>query len=214
LTRFSPLVVALGLIVFSGLAHGYLTDRWQPREEIAASTAKLQRISLTLPDWEGERLKPKDPSELGEVAGYFYARYVNTRDGRSVAVFLVSGRPGPVSIHTPDVCYKANGFDAGEPVPVSVPRNVGRPDDRFMTAQLVRTRSAERLRLRIYWGWSTDGTWQAPDNPRWTFAHSGVLYKLYLIQDLSGLDESSVDDPCKGLMQQLLPELDRVLFAS
>jgi hypothetical protein len=56
-------------------------------------------------------------------------------------------------------------------------------------------------RVRIRWAWSTDGTWIAPDSPRWQFAKQlnavPVLYKLYVATPLPELDEGRTheDDP-------------------
>ena len=42
-----------------------------------------------------------------------------------------------------------------------------------------------RDRARVRWAWSTDGTWVAPDSPRWQFAKNlmgvPVLYKIYIV---------------------------------
>ena len=34
--------------------------------------------------------------------------------------------------------------------------------------------------LRLYWGWSTGGSWQASANPRWQFGGEPFLYKREL----------------------------------
>jgi len=43
-------------------------------------------------------------------------------------------------------------------------------------------------RARVRWAWTTDGTWIAPDNPRWQFARQlatvPVLYKVYVVTPL------------------------------
>jgi hypothetical protein len=40
----------------------------------------------------------------------------------------------------------------------------------------------------VRWAWTTDGTWIAPDNPRWQFAKQlnavPVLFKLYVATPL------------------------------
>ena len=52
------------------------------------------------------------------------------------------------------------------------------------------------------WAWSTDGTWVAPDNPRWQFARQlnsvPVLYKLYVatpLPETDGEEKVHEDDP-------------------
>jgi len=56
-------------------------------------------------------------------------------------------------------------------------------------------------RVRVRWAWTTDGTWLAPDNPRWQFARqlaaAPVLYKVYVATPLtdSADDVRQEDDP-------------------
>jgi hypothetical protein len=179
---------------------------------VAQSAEKLAHIPLTIGDWEGSRLQPRDPRELNEVAGHFYARFVNTRDGRAVVAFVVSGLPGPVSIHEPGDCYQASGFDVGEAEHVNMPAGEGMKESEFLTASLSRLRSAEQTRLRIYWAWNATGAWQVPESPRWTFARAPVLYKLYLLREMQPGEDRAIEDGCRAFMRQFLPVLQRGLF--
>ena len=60
----------------------------------------------------------------------------------------------------------------------------------FWTVDMARTTSAERSRLRIFWAWhgGHDG-WQAADKPRVLFASEPVLFKIYLLRDLTGVGD-------------------------
>ena len=156
--RVIYLTITVAAIVLSGIVHGVWTDRWTSSEEATGAAAKLERVPLVLGDWEGQREDLGDPARQGGVAGYFYARYVNRRDGSPVSVFLVCGRPGPVSIHTPDACYKAAGFDVISPSRYSAPPIPPLPQAEFWTARMLKVRSAARTSLRIYWSWNAAGT--------------------------------------------------------
>ena len=71
-------------------------------------------------------------------------------------------------------------------------------------------------RLRLYWAWNDGQGWNAPDDARWTYVayrHSPVLYKLYVLRDLSGATPVSKEEPCQAFLQAMLPEMDRTLFA-
>src|SRR5215210_7531380 len=109
--RMFPAVLAIVTVLASGVVHGLWTDRWGMAEEPMAAAARLDQLPLDLGDWQGQPLD-FEPSQLGPVAGYLYRRYVNQRNGASVSVSLLCGRPGPVAIHTPDVCYVASGYQA------------------------------------------------------------------------------------------------------
>jgi hypothetical protein len=121
---------------------------------------------------------------------------------------LVGGRPGPVSIHTPEACYGASGFVVGMPT-----RTMG-PDAKseFWTTDAVRTRATEETRLRLFWAWNAGDGWSAPDSPRQRFARYGVLHKLYVLRELNGPDDAGKDEPCLAFLRDLLPELERTLF--
>src|SRR5579871_6676780 len=90
--------LAIVAIVCSGVVQGYWTGRWDSADKAEQSAALLRQLPLNLGDWQGQDL-PVDPAEVGKVSAYLYRRYVNQRNGASVAVVLASGRPGPVSIH-------------------------------------------------------------------------------------------------------------------
>jgi hypothetical protein len=68
------------------------------------------------------------------------------------------------------------------------------------------------VHLRLFWSWSGDGSWQAPDYPHRTFARYPFLYKLYVIRPLIKPDEPLAGDPCQEFLGLLLPELKKSLF--
>jgi hypothetical protein len=142
------------------------------------------------------------------LAGSLQRQYVNRRTGQKVAVVLVCGRFGPVSIHTPEACYGASGYLVGGRTRVAAPGGAGE----FWTADAIRTTANEEKKVRIFWAWSAGDGWTPADDARTRFARQPVLHKLYVLRDLNTLEETSKADPCLDFMQLLLPELDRVLF--
>ena len=210
--RILPLSLALATIVASGIVHGQWTDRWGTPAALSAVSERLEKVAPVLGEWEGEAL-PQNAEAPREVAGHLFRRYVHRKTGETITVALVGGRPGPVSIHSPDVCYGAGGYDMATPTKYEAPVASDGLRAVFRTAQFVRTRAAEQTKLRIFWAWSARGDWDIPENPRVEFAGAGVLYKLYLIREVSGREPPVADDPCNDLMRLLLPELKRTLFA-
>ncbi len=208
--RISAVVTAFGMMIAGGTIHGLWTDRWNWSDEPGASAARLSQVALNLEDWRGEDLEVKDAKQ-GGVAGCLSRRYVNQRDGRAVTVFLVCGRPGPVSVHTPDVCYVATGYEMLSPSRCNGPAD-GAPPAELWTAQFRKSEATDLTYLRIFWSWNGTGVWQAPDDPRRSFAGQQALYKMYLIREMASPDEPLESDPCLELMKQLLPELQRALF--
>jgi hypothetical protein len=210
--RIFPTLTAVVLALACGVVHGVWTDRWQLSAEPATSAAKLSLVALNLDDWDGEAV-PSDTLGRG-FAGHLYHRYKHKRTGKIVTAFILCDRPGPVSIHTPNVCYSAVGYEVTSPSKYALRSNMGTPTANFWTARFNKKNSTDTSDLRIYWAWNAGGGWQAADDPRWEFARFSALYKLYLIRELPGADEGPGEDPCLDLMKQLLPELQRSLFAS
>jgi hypothetical protein len=204
-------VVGLSAVVATGAVHGLWTDRWGLAEEPASATARLEQIALSLPDWEGQAANT-DKITLDGAAACLHRRYVHSRTGKEVTVFLVCGRPGPVSIHTPDVCYTGSGYTILSQTRYAPTLGPVAPAAEFHTAQFRQKRAADQTYLRIFWAWSATGDWSAPNDPRFAFARYPVLYKVYLIRELTVPDEPIEDDASVDLMRQLLPEMRRALF--
>ena len=198
--------LAVVMIVGTGVAQGVLTDRWCVSPAIAEAVARLDRIPQAAGDWEGETVTMRGSEEAG-IAGHICRRYVNRRTSEAVTLFLVCGRPGPISIHTPDVCYGACGFTIG------MPSKFRDGDNEFWTVDMVRKRASERTRMRAFWAWSaTAGEWAAADNPRLHFASAAVLFKVYFLHELTGVADASAErDPAVDLMHQLLPGIQATL---
>lgn len=208
--RMFPALAALAAVVCTGFVHGFLTDRWVVAAAPGEWAARMDRMPPLVGDWEGRIVKMERPGGNG-VAGMLHMIYRNRQTGKEVTLFLVCGRPGPVSVHTPDVCYGAAGYNV-----VSRGRFAGPAEApaEFWTAQLSKTQAADQLLLRVFWAWSDNGDWKAPEkwDPRLVFAHCPALFKLYLIREMNAPDEPLDTDPCVDLMKELLPRLQQSLF--
>jgi hypothetical protein len=209
--RYLPALTALVALMACGVVHGFWTGRWSEAGPDPVSGTRLEQVPLALGDWQGEVIE--SPARAPEPGlGQFHRRYKNRHSGAVVSISLVYGQPGPVSIHTPDVCYGASGFEVGTPTHV-------RPADttaEFWTAEASRKNATDQTRLRIFWSWCAGGTWQAADNPRLAFPRYRypVLYKLYAVRELSVGGESPENDPCADLLRYLLPELQKAFVPS
>jgi hypothetical protein len=209
MTRILPVATAVVALISCGVVHGLWTDRWVPKSDPAAAAARFDGLPLTVGDWEGEALEVS-PRELQGLSGYLARRYVNRDTGDVVTLALMCGRPRVVSIHSPDVCYAASGYEVTAPSrygPADLP---GRAS--FWMTEMVRSRAAEQTRLRVFFAWSAAGAWEAPDNPRVAFAGVPVLYKLYLLRDLPAGNAPLADDPCLDFFKRVQPELQECLF--
>jgi hypothetical protein len=209
--RSLPAVAAVVAIVACGVVHGFWTGRWSGAASGGEMAARLRQVALDLGDWQGRDLDADVRLKEGMV-GVLYRSYVHRPTGKAVTVYLVCGRSGPVAVHTPDVCYAASGFDVTPLGRQAVRAKSGATLAELEAARMSKKRAAEHIQQHIFWSWSATGTWQVPDNPRLAFARYPLLYKLYLLRDLSRPGEAADEDPCLDLMRQLQPELQRVLF--
>jgi len=209
LVRILAAAAAMVLIVGSGLAYGLWSGRWDPPSAAPTDVnARLESIPASIGDWSGEDLEA-DVRGASPVLGRLERRYRNMRTNQIVTVSLVGGYPGPISIHTPDVCYGSSGYDVGQNRKFVPPKTTG---VEFWTADAVKKKSTDQTRLRIFWAWNGGDGWEAAENPRLTFVRYPVLYKLYLIHELNTAGDALEDDACLDLFHQWQPELQRALF--
>jgi hypothetical protein len=214
--RLLPPLVALTMIISSGLVHGVWTGRWATSRALEARVAELGRVPMAIGDWEGRPMAlDRRTLEAAEISGYLLRDYENRRDGRKVKVLLVCGRPGPISVHTPEVCYAGSGY---EPVAPAVRRRVEagttpRPDE-FWALELAKPGSVLPGRLQVLYSWNVGGGWKASDRPRLDFGGSPALYKLYVVHQLAEADAGDRDQTAFDFARQLLLELRKPLFSS
>jgi hypothetical protein len=206
--RWLPALVAGFAVGVTGIVHGLWTGRWDEASAAPVFGAALDPIPLQLGEWQGQA-QSLDPREAAPYAAVLYRRYVHQRTGTTVAVVLVAGRPGPVSIHSPDYCYPASGYKSPAWTVQHVAFDNARPAAEFKTAVLTRTQAAGQSQLRVLWSWYADGSWSVPENPRLAFASQRCLYKIHLVREASSSDDSLDNDPSMELVRDLLIAFQR-----
>jgi len=207
--RLHLAAVAAGLIVVAaGLVHGKLSDRWGSSQALEDALARVKEVPLEIDGLIGEE-EPANAEEFRQARaqGYWTRTYRDPDRKTSCLVILMCGRAPDMSIHTPDICYQGAGFEMyGQPSTTSF-GELGS----LWTARFVK-QSLGSEDLRLYWAWSNDGTWRAPQNPRWEFRGGRFLYKLYIARSSSGRDEKKEQEASESLVRRLLPTLRRTLF--
>jgi exosortase len=210
-----PLCLAILLVISSGISYGRWTDRWRVSPTLTLAVSRLEQLPTTIGAWKG-RTQAVDlrAMDAASIQGIVSRSYENSRTGEAITLVLVCGRPGPVSVHTPEICYPGAGYKIVQPQPVRITLD---PDPRtssaeFLAADFENRRALPADNLRIYWAWNADGVWRAPDSPRLVFATRPVLYKLYLVSRTTPDPEFSMQGSTKEFLQQLLPELDSLMF--
>src|SRR4051812_35665079 len=111
MTRCLPAIAAALLLLGFGVAEGKWTNRWHQSHAAEDAGRRLAEIPLTLGEWQGTsgELDPRQAVKA-ELSGSILRQYTHKSNGTTLTVLLVCGRPGPVSVHTPDVCFAGSGF--------------------------------------------------------------------------------------------------------
>ena len=175
--RLIPTLTAFGGILVAGLIPGFWAGRWIPATSLDEAAERLLQLPPDLGEWNGRDLAV-NPAEqaAAHASGFLRRRYINSRTGCAVTVLVLCGQPGPIALHTPDVCYSGAGFDdVGNVSRYEIPGAAG---NRLWVRHFEKMLPTP-LFLRVFYGWSANGTWEAPDNPRLAFFRRPILYKLY-----------------------------------
>jgi len=210
-----PIVPGLLLVLAAGLVHGLWSNRWGDNADLEAAAARLHDLPLDFEGWSG-REQTIDPERLAhaEAAGCLARNYAGGTDNQKVVVMLLCGRFGPLSVHTPEICYGGAGYEMlGSPARSVVPLGDGSSAE-VWTARFHKPGDPDASPLRVVWAWSAGKGWLAPRSPRWTFRREPVLYKLYVAREMSRQDDSVESDPCFAFLRAWLPRVDEALFGA
>jgi hypothetical protein len=206
--RMPHLVGMLLLLVASGLVHGMWTQRWSGDGTPKVGADLLSKLEPLVGEWRTGETLVINPADVPAKAQTHSRRFIHERTGKSATVSLTSGIPGVVAVHTPDVCFLGSGYSlkAG-------PFRQQADAATFWYADFQKTRASEIETIRVRWAWCADGTWKAPDMPRFVFARAPVLYKLYVVQTLDEEDRTE-GDPYRTLAGELASMLSRQVRAA
>lgn len=195
------LLVAFTLLTAS--LHGNASRRWGQGKLLDSATKKLDAIPAQFGDWELKTRQelPKEVVDILESPGCMMGIYVNKATGETVSAALLVGAPGPISVHTPDICYSSSRYNISDER--SSVRIDGTPDgaDRFWKLDL-QSRGVNAEKLRVFYGWHAGEHWLAPENPRITCATAPVLYKIQVACDLA--TDAGQDDAGQRFLRDFL----------
>lgn len=215
-TTAAPVLTGIVLIGALGVAHGLGTDRWGSSGQLTRAVASLDRVPTAFGGWSSEEL-PMDDETLvrAGIKGSVYRRYRNPRTQESVTALLVCGRGGPISVHTPEVCYAGAGY---RPTANDSQKEIdsdGGGRHTFRVSRFAQPGGVAQSQLEVYLAWSRDGrTWEAPQNPRMSLARSPALYKIYVVREfLPTARSESAANPCQAFLERALGDLGTALSA-
>lgn len=208
-----PLAALAALSLAFGVGYGIETERWHPSPELDQALARLEAVPREVGDWKSTDL-PFEPEEFTRagIKGTVFRRYQNGRSGAVVSVLLVCGRGGPISVHTPDVCYAGAGYRAiGDQEKRVVAAGPGGEAATFKALRFAKPDAVVPTQLEIYWAWSRGGEFESPDEARFSFGRAPALYKLYVVRECGPNARAAKDNACEEFLRRALPEFRRAL---
>ncbi|MCO6457136.1 MAG: exosortase-associated EpsI family protein [Pirellulaceae bacterium] len=205
-------VCALVLTLGAGILHGRLRLRWGPDKDLREAGQRMAELPPQFGPWtmvSSDEL-PAEALAMLHCTASVLRSYVNQDTGETVTVTVLQGPSGPISAHEPEICYSSRAYGVSEPRSIVELDVVGDRPSEFWALTL-RSKDVDESLLRVYYGWTTDGVWQAPDVARWTYGGKPFLYKIQLA---SLPAELSAHDPCASFLRDFVPVLRRQVFQS
>ena len=149
---------------------------------VKAAVARLSSVPDRIGSWVSipESIDDREKRTAG-IAGRVRRTYRNSENGYVVSMTILCGASGPMSVHPPTACFDSVGYELSSgPLVVVFADHEG--------SQSTLNRASFRLPgsplsevVRVFWGWSDNGMWTTPANPRSAFRSQPFLYKLYVV---------------------------------
>lgn len=211
-----PLLIVCVIVVGSGVIHGLIIDRWGSSDNLRQAVASLNQVPADFGDWKSQESTISDRElEIGEIDGYLARVYTNQTDGSTVSMMIVCGRPGPISVHTPDICFKGAGYQMVkqyERYQIASNQEGSGSRDTFFS-DFIKPGETVTSNLRVFWTWSDGRQFFAPDSARVAFAGKSFLYKIYLTRAVESVGDPPDTDQCVSFFRLAMPLLQRSLYS-
>ena len=189
---------ASGLVILLLMAvglYGVFRPGPKPGERPEVVAEKLSSIPYKIGPWVGVGRSVSETALRGaEAQAHLYREYRHETTREVVSVLVLYGEPAAMGAHTPQVCYSAIGFDpCGVPGKMPLPeREIGGPAELWF-GRFERERGRDAL--DVAWGWGVNGTWEAVENPRFSYAEHRLIFKIYAQQAATGRTAQPPTEP-------------------
>ena len=224
MSRYLPIVLGVLAIVGLTIPQTLMSDRFADTNFSAEQQTKLlDNIPIKIGDWVGEDL-PIDPivRKTAGAVGAVSRVYRNSRTGDKVDLWLIVGHGRAISAHTPNICYRASGFEMraeeNSLYPMVYPNQPnGSP---FWTNTFFKSDVLTGRRLiRVFWSWynseeeANEGkvVWEAPENSRYHFGNTRALYKMYFTSEMKDQLETADQSACERFAREFMPIVNEAL---
>jgi Protein of unknown function (DUF3485) len=199
-------LIAVGVTFTTALLHGRWTNRWGT----PAAQVEAQAVLAGLPhDFGPWRLVESDPLPAAargilQCSGETQGVYENQETGERVMFTLLLGPPGPMSVHTPEICYGSlDHVPLADRQRITIDESTGKD-----TVWMVQFHDLHELQgniTRVYYSWSESTNWNAVEEPRIQFGGGPYLFKLQLLVRLPEEAAVETQDPGRGMLREFVP---------
>ena len=205
-----PILLACLLTLCSGVLHGRMSRMWGVDEKMDQAADLLDGMPPQFGPWQQEGSYPLGDSamELLQCRGYLHHGYRNAETGQFLRVAVMVGPGSKISVHVPEICFESTNY--------TLIQNRRRLDleheqgtDSFWTVAF-QSNDVSQRRLNVYYGWSANDGWVAPQMPRWSVAGSPILYKLQLTEEVPATGDAS-GTGAEDFLKRFLPVLNERL---
>jgi hypothetical protein len=211
-----PFVGFLGLLLSTlgaGWLQGSLSDRWGPRPSAEIAADSLRRFPPSdVGNWRVRREVPlaPDAAQMLQSPAHIVRVYEHQQTGDSITVMVLLGPPGPIAVHTPEICYSSRDYTVdGERRVYSVKGASG--GEHTLWDLALKANNLEGQSLRVLYGWSSGTHWEAARYARFAYGGLPHLYKLQLAIPTSSISKSGDFDPAQDFLANFIPQLQRSL---
>jgi hypothetical protein len=209
-----PLAVCALLIgtLWGGIQSGHTANRWGDNEGLLRAAEQLRKPPAgRLGNWRLQREEPfsEDVVQMLQCPAHFCRTYLNDQTGETINVAVVVGPPGPISVHSPEVCYSSQDFKVtgGRTGTKILDRN---EKEHSLWELKLQSSGANPMPLRVVFGWGTGGAWAASQNPRFDYAGLPYLYKIQLAT--AATDSSDENNTYQDFLKAFLADLESCLI--
>jgi hypothetical protein len=207
-----PLVALTGVLVSTllvGFVHGRITNRWGLRADANAAAEILRKgLPMEVGNWRvrSEDKMPDPVVKILQCPAYITRVYEHQQTGDVVNVAVLLGPPGPISVHTPEVCYSSREFTPdGDRRSTKIEDLDGK--EHTLWHLPLKANNLDGSSLRVFYGWSVGSVWGAPEYPRFNFGSLPHLYKLQVAVTDHPASEAIDFDAGQDFLECFLPQL-------
>lgn len=200
--------------LWGGLQFGHSASQFGNDQALKGAAKQLDGgLAERLGPWRLVSQQPmeKEVLEMLQCPAHINRVYVNEITGDMVSIFVIVGPPGPIAVHTPEVCYSSRDFTISEKRRTVTIVDRAEREHKLWQVEL-RSNDGSRPSQQVLYGWGTGKNWSAISEPRYTFAGQPYLYKI----QLAGPPKNTANgvDACGDFLKLFLADLNSHLLPS